>query len=185
MLEAPELLKRSLAGSEPSSRELGALVYDELKRIAGAVVPPAGRRRVDVTSIVHDAYVRLLGRDDVPYDSRLHFLRVAAVAVRRVLVDRSRRDLAAKRGGGARRVTLDCALVEPERGQVDALTLDEALLELAELHERQARIVEGRFFGGMTTQEVAAELDISVRTAEEDWRMARAWLSKRLKRSVE
>jgi RNA polymerase sigma factor (TIGR02999 family) len=149
-------------------------VYDELRRLAAAHL--AGERpghTLDATALVHEAYLRLAGHQS--YESRSHFLRAAAEAMRRILVDHARAKLAGKRGGGRRRVPLDDGArwaESPDR----LLDLDDALARFAAEEPRKAELVVLRFFGGMTIPEAADALGVSVPTAERWWAFARAWL---------
>lgn len=154
--------------------ELLPLVYDDLRRVAAAklAAEPAGGT-LDATALVHEAWLRLAGAE-VDWQDRGHFLRAAATAMRRILVDRARAKLTAKRGDGAARVELPdlpAPLPDPE-----LIALDEALTALAAEKPDHARLVELRFFAGLTGDEAAAALDISPATADRMWRYARAWL---------
>ena len=164
----------------PSGALLLVQVYDELRSLAEAYLR---RERADhtlqATALVHEAWVRLSRQDPGRWRDDRHFAALAAHVMRRVLVDHARRRAAEKRGGDRQRLTLH----EPEApGQdPDLLALDEALTALAGLSERQARVVELRFFGGLTLDEVAVELDVARSTVAADWQMARAWLNHRLR----
>ena len=157
---------------------LFAIVYDELRALASAHL--RGERRghtLQTTALVHEAYLRLSRREDLEGRPRAEFLSIAAEAIRRVLVDHARRRGAAKRGGSWDRTALHDGLgVTDGDAGVDVLALDEALGRLAELNERQARIVELRFFAGLEVDEVARTLGLSPRTVAGDWSMAKAWL---------
>ncbi len=141
----------------------------------------AGRdHTLQPSAIVNEAYLRLARQDPVTFGDRPRFMAMAARAMHEVLVDHARRRMAAKRGGGRRRVTLVDSLPGEQRNPIDLLALDEVLEELAREHERPAKIVELRFFGGLTEQEIAAELCLSRTTVQGEWRFARAWLHDRL-----
>lgn len=160
--------------------QLFPLVYDRLRAIAGAYFRGQSQAHtLQPTALVHEAFMQIAKRDEVSWQGRAHFLAVAAVAMRGILVDHARRRGALKRGGDRQRVTL----FEPASGDspIDALAIDEVMSQLAERHARQARVAELRFFGGMTVAEVAHVLETSNSTVEEDWRFARAWLSTRLR----
>ena len=175
--DVTQLVRRAAAGSDSAVNELLPLVYDELRAIAQSYL--ASERRghtLQATALVHEAYLKLVDQSRVQWRGRSHFFAVAAQAVRRILVDHARSKGAAKRGGDRRQVELAEA-VEPEgKSTVDLVALDDALHRLRHLNERQARIVELRFFAGLTIDEIAEVLSASPRTVDSDWRMARAWL---------
>jgi RNA polymerase sigma factor (TIGR02999 family) len=156
-------------------------VYQELRRLAGHYV--RGERdavTLQPTALVHEAYVRLLREANTSWVNRAHFCAIAANAMRQILVEAARARHALKRGGDHVRVTLvDDAAVSPG-ADPDVEALDQALDALAVLEPRQARLVEMRYFGGLTIEEAAAELDIAPATAKRDWALARAWLRRRL-----
>ena len=156
-------------------------LYSELRRVAARKLRRQGRdHTLQPSAVVHEAYLRLAGSDPVTYGDRPRFLAMAARAMHEVLVDYARRRAARKRGGGQRRVTLVESIAGDERDAIDMLALDEALEALASEHERPTKIVKLRFFGGLTEEEVAAELDVSRTTVQGEWRFARAWLHQRL-----
>jgi RNA polymerase sigma factor (TIGR02999 family) len=171
------------AGAESvrvSAEELFPLVYDELRRLAGSYMARehAGHT-LQPTALVHEAYLRLVDRSRTGFKGRTHFLVVGAQVMRRLLIDHARKRGAVKRGLGWQRVTLgpgrDASPAEALSSE-ELLSLDAALNRLAELDERQARIVTLRFFGGLNVEEVAQAVGVSKRTVESDWRHARAWL---------
>jgi RNA polymerase sigma-70 factor (ECF subfamily) len=156
-------------------------LYDELHELAARAL--RGERRnhtLQPTALVNEAYVRLVGQTHVDWKGRTHFLGVAAQMIRRILVDHARRKAAAKRGGALARVTLLDGEAEGGPAGIDLLALHDALEELEGLNARQRQLVELRFFGGLTEEEAAQVVGISARMARLDWRMARAWLSRRL-----
>lgn len=169
-----------------SAEELFPLVYDELRRLAGYFMArePVGHT-LQPTALVHEAYLRLVDHTRTGFTGRTHFLAVGAQVMRRLLIDHARKRGAAKRGLGWRRVTLgphgDVSLTDALSAD-DLLSLDAALNRLADLDERQARIVTLRFFGGLNVEEVAEAVGVSKRTIESDWRHARAWLRVELSR---
>lgn len=167
------------APQDLSAEALLPLVYEELRSLAGRYFRQAAGVDVAPTSIVHDAFLKLCEANPSWKDHE-HFSAIAATAMRQILVDRARRQKAGKRGGGWERVTLSIA-IDGEANRMDLEALDEALTELTNLDARQARIVELRFFGGLTVIEVAAALCVSTSTVEKEWRRARAWLGARLK----
>jgi len=181
MTEVTQVLLELRAGCEGARERLVALVYEELRGLARSTLRRQQRQfTLQPTELVHEAFLRLVGLENVSWNDRTHFFAACARAMRNILTDHVRRRRAAKRGGDARPVTLvDPAA--PEHGSpIDLVALDEALTELETLNERHARVVEYRFFSGMTVPEVAEALDVSPRTVEGDWTMARAWLSARL-----
>lgn len=153
------------------------LIYEELRRLARRQLRrEAVGHTLSTTALVHEAYLRLVDQTRVDWRGRAHFLGVAAKAMRRILIDHARRHRRQKRGGRLERVPLDrIELSVGERAQV-LVDLDEALQRLAQVDARQARVVECRFFGGMTEEETAAALGISLRTTKRDWAKARSWL---------
>lgn len=171
------------AGDEAAENLLLPIVYDELRRLAGGMFKDQREgHTLQPTALVHDAYLRLVAAEGQGFENRRHFFRVAAMAMRQLLVDYARRRRATKRGGGGARVVLveDVVGEGTLRDPLDLVALDEALAELAKLDERQARVVELRFLAGMTTEETAEALGVSVRTVGLDWKMARHWLEQQL-----
>jgi RNA polymerase sigma factor (TIGR02999 family) len=170
------------AGDENALQELIPVVHDELHRIARACM--AGERAghsLQATALVNEAYLRLIGTRHVNWQNRAHFLAMAARLMRRILVDFARSKHYQKRGGGAVRVTLvdDIALsAEPGR---DLVALDEALRTLAKIDDRKSRVIEMRFFGGLTVEETAESLHVSPETVMRDWKLAKAWLLRQLR----
>jgi RNA polymerase sigma factor (TIGR02999 family) len=173
-------------GDETALEELVPLVYEELHRLAHRYI---SRERpgntLQTTALAHEAYLRLVDARGVQWHNRAHFFAVAAQTMRRILVDLARARHNLKHGGGARQVSLDEVLVaSPVRG-VDMLALDEALGRLAALNPRQSQVVELRYFGGLTNEEVAEVIKISPRTVRSDWSLARAWLYRELRTGVD
>ncbi len=167
-----------------TSQDLAAHLYSDLRVIARKVIR---ERRcpglLQTTAIMHEAWIRLRRYEHLEQaEARDEFLRVAAAAIRSVLVDEARREGSDKRGGGWRRISLGADTTIPDRGErwIDLLDLDVALGSLAEIDQRRSRVVEMRFFGGLTMPEIARALDVSLRTAEGEWQLARAWLRARL-----
>ena len=176
------LLRAWSAGDPEAGRRLVPLVYGELRRRAGAYLR---RERpghtLQPTALVHEAWLRLAGQD-VDWRNRSQFFGMASQLMRRILVDHARRRGAARRGGGGLQVPLEEAMGTTAGGdRVDLVRLDEALTELAEIDPRQGRIVELRFFGGLTTEETAGLLGVSPATIKRDWTVAKAWLFDRLR----
>lgn len=173
---------RQLDLTDPKqAEELLAIVYDELRQIAGRQL--RGERAdhtLQPTALVHEAYLRLVDASDLNWEGRGHFFGTAARAMRQVLVDHARRRNADKRGGGWERVTLDTGLAEADAVAADVLDLHAALQKLA-LHDADlARLVELRFFAGLTLDEAADALGVSRRKAAKDWSVARLWLQREL-----
>ena len=162
----------------PHDRErLMPAVYQSLRALASAWFRrERGPEALEPTALVHEAYLRLADQSLPEIKSRTHFFALAAREMRRMLVDHARAARADKRGGARRRVTLHEDLPGQPQRTVDLIALDEALDRLAALHERQAQVVQLRYFGGLTVPEVAEELGLSVTAIEQDWRVARAWL---------
>lgn len=174
------LLDGVRAGRPEAFDRVFAQVYDELRRLAHAVRGGRAGATLDTTALVHEAYLKLAGSDALAAENRLHFMRIAARAMRQVLINAAERRAAAKRGGGQVDVTFE-EQVRP--GAVDAaglLALDEALTRLEALDPRQAQVVECRYFAGLTIRETAGALGVSVPTVNREWRMARAWLAREL-----
>jgi RNA polymerase sigma-70 factor, ECF subfamily len=178
------LLLRKLAdGNQQAAGELIPVVYDELHRLA---VRHLRRERQDhtlqPTALVHEAYIKLVAQRDADWQSRNHFFAVASNLMRRILVDYARRHLREKRGGGQTRLSLDEApLLSPARPDT-MLAIDESLTRLEKMDVRQARIVELRYFGGLTVEESAQVLGVSPTTIRREWASAKAWLYRELKK---
>jgi RNA polymerase sigma factor (TIGR02999 family) len=179
--QATLLLRRLNEGDRDAAAELLPMIYDELKRLAGRYMQgEAPGHTLQTTALVHEAYLRLIDIPDAGWQNRGHFFGVAATAMRHVLVDHARAKNAEKRGGGRPKVSLEEALVLYEERAVDLIALDEALVQLEAMDPQLARIVDLRFFGGLSNEEVAEILETSLRTVERGWPTARAWLRNRL-----
>ena len=175
------LLMAWRGGNEAALEQLVPLVHEELHRIArGCMRGERAGHSLQATALVNEAYLRLIGAQQVDWQNRVHFLAVSARLMRRILVDFARSKKYQKRGGGAQAVTLDEALVVNEPGR-DLIALDEALDTLAKLDERKSRVVEMRFFGGLSVEETAAVLGVSGDTVMRDWRLAKAFLLRELR----
>jgi len=172
----------SVATREQPAGEVVERVYAELKRVANGYLRRERTRGLQATDLVHEAYLRLQASDARPWQNRTHFVALAAIAMRRLLIERARARHAARRGGGRVQITLDDALLVGEDHPVDVLDVDRALTALAAVDERQARIVELRVFGGLSVEETAEAVDISPATVKRDWTVARAWLLRELAR---
>lgn len=180
-----QLLENIREGDSSAQANLLSIVYDELRNLAAGIMHgrPGGRTLLQPTALVHEAWMKLAGNLD-SIEGRRHFFSVAAKAMRHVLADYAKAQRRLKRGGDRATVALDEGAVaddrSPGRDAIDLVDLDDALTRLAALNERHARVVEMRLLGSMTIQEIANELDVSKRTIENDWTMARAWLSREL-----
>jgi RNA polymerase sigma-70 factor, ECF subfamily len=180
--DATQILEAINRGDSRAARELLPLVYDELRAIA------ARRMReervghtLQPTALVHEAFLRLVDHSRFDWKGRAHFLGVAANTIRLILVDHARRTNADKRGGERSRTPLHDGLAsEDPRSEVDLLALEDALEKLARLHPRQARVVELRYFGGLSLEETALVLDCAQSTVAADWALAKAWLAREL-----
>lgn len=185
------LLNRLQAGDAHATNELFPLVYDELRELASSFL---ARERVghtlQPTALVHEAYVRLVGPGESTWQNRAHFFGAAARAIRRILTDHARARDSLKRGGGAHRLSLDDVgdvmddRTAPDPG-VDLVALDSALTKLAQLDEQKARVVELRFFAGLTAEQAALALGVSPSTVARDWQFARLWLKRELSQGGE
>jgi RNA polymerase sigma factor (TIGR02999 family) len=177
------LLKKLADGNQDAAGELIPVVYDELHRLA---VRHLRRERQDhtlqPTALVHEAYMKLVAQRDAGWQSRNHFFAVASKLMRRILVDYARRHLREKRGGGQTRLSLDEALILSPARPDGMLAIDESLTRLEKLDARQARIVELRYFGGLTVEESAQVLRVSPTTVRREWISAKAWLYGELKK---
>jgi RNA polymerase sigma-70 factor, ECF subfamily len=181
-LEITLLLHRMSEGDEAARDAVFERLYDELRRVAGALLrraTPVGGT-LQATALVHEAWIRLSGLEGFAWENREHFLSLAARAMRHVLVDHARRRNSIKRGGDFDRVPLDAVVVAYEEQSVDLEKLEAALKQVEERDPAAARIVECRFFGGMTMEEIARATGVSVRTVEREWAHVRAWLRREL-----
>ena len=171
------MLHRIDGGDASAANELMPLVYDHLRSVAASYLKQERPdHTLQPTALVNEAYLRLVDQESVEWDDPGHFLSVTARIMRQTLVDCARERSAAKRGGDWLRVTFDEALTFSSERSDDVLAIEEALSELKEMDERKARVVELRFFGGLTIEETAKVLEISPKTVEADWYAARAWL---------
>jgi len=178
------LLRAWHLGDEDAYREVTAILYGELRREAGRRI--RGARPGDTlqaTALVHETFMRLAGAHQVDWQDRRHFLAIAGRTMRRLLVELVREHGAAKRGGGAIHVPLDSGVAAGDSPIVDLIALDRALESLAALDPRKVQVVELKFFAGLTVEETAKVLDVSPDTVARDWRMARTWLLRELRRS--
>jgi len=185
MSDNPEvtlLLSALTRGDDGAATKLIPVVYNELRRLAGSYMR---RERVDhtlqATALVHEAYLKLVEQRSVDWQSRAHFFGVAAQLMRRILIDHARGHTRQKRGGEQRKVSLDEAFVFSEKQADELIAVDDSLNRLAEIDPRQARVVELRFFGGLSVEEAAEVLGVSPKTVKRDWSVAKAWLYADLK----
>ena len=176
-----QLLAKVGAGNQAAFDEVFPLVYAELRRIAAREMRrEKPGRTLQATALVHEAYLRLLKDASLSFENRAHFLGIAAHAMREILIEHARARSARKRGGGAVRLTLDDLVAPVPSPSIDVLALDEALQRLARLDQRHARVVELRYFGGLSVEETAVALELSPATVKRDWALARAWLYREL-----
>ena len=179
--EVTQLIQQLRDETGTAAERLLPLVYQELRSLAQSCFQDQRPdHTLQPTALVHEAFIRLVGNTEIQWEGRSHFLAVAAKAMRNVLADYARARRAEKRGGDWQRVTLSGIGSDSGTRAYDAQDIDEALKELAELNERHARIVELRFFAGLTVVEAAGVLGVSERTIRGEWRLARAWLRHRL-----
>jgi RNA polymerase sigma factor (TIGR02999 family) len=180
--EISTLLAAARAGDRNCQSRLFEVVYAELRHMAaGQLRNERSNHTLQPTALVHEAYVRLLGRSEVPWENRAHFFSTAAGTMRRILVDHARARRAQKRDGALQRVDLDQHTFVFDDDDAERLIIvNDALDQLAEWDARQARVVELRFFGGLTVEETADALRVSPKTIKRDWALARAWLQTKL-----
>ena len=178
------ILKDWSAGNRDSADVLLSLVYDELRKLAARYLSrERSGHTLQPTALVHEAYMRLVDISDIKWQDRAHFFAVSANVMRHILVDHARAKQAEKRGGGAQWIALEDAISLSQETDVDVLAVDVALQELSTFDELQSRIVELRFFGGLTIEETAHVISKSPATVKREWSMAKAWLHSKLKKS--
>jgi RNA polymerase sigma factor (TIGR02999 family) len=179
--QATQILDDLQGGDHSAVDRLFPVVYGELRNLAAQYLARERKSHtLQPTALVHEAYLKLIDQTRVDWRGRTHFFAIGAQAMRRVLVDHARQHRAAKRGGGRQRITLDENLFAGSQREEDVLALEDALTKLAALDPRQARMVELRFFGGLTVDEVAEVLEMSKRSVEREWTMVRSWLRREL-----
>jgi RNA polymerase sigma-70 factor (ECF subfamily) len=184
--QVTELLARWSHGEEAAREKLVPLVYDELRRVARRCL--AGQpqdQTLQSTALVHEAYLRLVGRSQVHWQNRVHFFAVAARLMRGILVDHARMRHAAKRGGSNLTLTLDDALAPPKQRELDLVALDDALNALATLDPKQGQLVELRFFAGLSIEDTSRVMGLSPATVKREWATARAWLYGEMNREAQ
>ena len=176
-----QLLTASSAGNKQAMDQLMPLVYDELRRLAQShLMRERPGHTLQGTALVHEAYLKLVQQKDVKWQNRAHFFGLASQMIRRILVDHARAHRASKRGDGAPHLSLDDALEVPGGRALDLIALDETLNSLGSIDPQQARIVELRFFGGLSIEETASVVGLSTATVNREWTTARAWLYREL-----
>jgi RNA polymerase sigma factor (TIGR02999 family) len=175
------LLENWSNGDPQALERLMPLVYDELRRLARNYLRhERPDHTLQCTALVHEAYIRMVNQKEVSWQNRSHFFGVAAQSIRHILVDYARAYQTAKRGSGAHKLSLDAAMGVPAGQDIDLIALDDALNQLAAIDAQQGRVVELRFFGGLSIEETAAVLKISPATVKREWVMAKAWLFQNL-----
>jgi RNA polymerase sigma-70 factor, ECF subfamily len=179
--EITQLLAEWRDGNQAALDDLYPLVYDELHRLARRYMSRERKgHTLQTTALINEAYVRLVDQRNVQWANRSHFFAISAQIMRRILIDHARRQTYAKRGGGARQVSLEETAVVVQDDLSEFVRLDEALKSLAELDPRRSQVVELKYFGGLNNDEIAGVLKISKNTVIRDWNMARAWLYRQL-----
>ena len=177
------LLRDWRNGDQQALEQLTPLVYDELRRLARNYLR---RERPDhtlqATALINEAYLQLIGRQQTDWQSRAHFIGVAATLMRNILVDHARAHATAKRGGGGQPLPLDEAIEVPGKNAPDVIALDDALKDLAKRDERKSQIIELRYFGGLSIEEIVEVTDLSIATIRRDLRMAEAWLGRQIQK---
>jgi len=183
--DVTEVLRKLSDGEQDAPARLMPLVYEELRKLSqGYLQDERSDHTLQATALVHEAYVRLVDWKNVTWQNRAHFFAVAAQVMRRILVDSAREKKAQKRGGGLTKLSLDEAVSFAQEREVDLVALDDALNSLAQLDAAQSKIVELRFFGGLTIEETAEALSISPATVKREWTLAKAWLHKTIIREL-
>jgi RNA polymerase sigma factor (TIGR02999 family) len=181
--QVTELLARWSEGDAAAREALIAVVYPELRRLAGKCLACQQHQTLQSTALVHEAYLRLAGQSSLRAANRAHFFAIAARLMREILVDHARSRGAAKRGASCLTLSFDEAVALPRRPQIDLVTLDEALKQLEAMDPRQSQIVDLRFFGGLSIEDTSQVLGISPATVKREWSIARMWLHRELRRS--
>jgi len=182
--EITKLLHGWQGGDRAALDALVPVVYKELRRLAHYELrKERPDHTLQSTALVHEAYFRLVGQDLPQWESRTHFFAIAAQLMRQILVDYARRRRASKRGSGACMLTLDDAMILPQGKDVDVVAIDDALNALAEVDPRQSRVVELRFFAGLSLEEISEVMGIATATVQRDWTAARAWLYREISRT--
>jgi RNA polymerase sigma factor (TIGR02999 family) len=182
--QVTELLLRWSGGDVAAREKLVPIVYDELRHVARRCLANRGQNHtLGSTSLVHEAYLRLVGSTPIQWNDRVHFFAVAAQLMRRILVDHARMKGAKKRGGNCETLLLDEEIQFAKQRELDLVALDDALIGLAAIDERQARLVELRFFAGLSIEETSEAMEISTATVKREWATARIWLLREMNRN--
>ncbi|QDT05935.1 RNA polymerase sigma factor [Rubripirellula lacrimiformis] len=182
MTSITDLLTKSTKGESGGTDQLFSLMYEDLCRLAGRFLQNEPlRHRLSSSSLVHQAYVRMVDQSRINWQGKTHFFAIGATVMRRILVDHARKVRSLKRGGGWERRQLTDEVTFKLNDDDDVVALDELLKTLADLNPRQAKIVELRFFGGMTMREISTEMNLGLRTVEKEWAMSRAWMRRELR----
>lgn len=185
-LELTRLLEAVSEGNRSAVDQLLPIVYHELRALAQRrLSAERSDHTLQATALVHEAYMKLIDQREVQWQNRAHFFGVAALAMRRILVNHAKAKGRVKRGGGGARVELTEAAAITAEPDLDIVALDEAMKRLAEVDERAARVVELRFFGGMSVEETAEVLQVAPATVKRDWTIARAWLLREIQKGDE
>jgi RNA polymerase sigma factor (TIGR02999 family) len=181
--DVTELLIQLSEGNENAVNEVFPLIYDELKKIANNYLRnERGNHTLQPTALVHEAYMKLVDHTRMNWQNRAHFIGMAATMMRQILIDHARKHRAGKRGGDAENLSLEESIViVSDEKSVDLIALDEALKDLAKFDEFKSRLVELRYFGGLSVEETAEVLDVSEITVKRHWRLAKAWLAEAIK----
>ena len=181
--DVTQLLVNWSQGDQGALEQLMPLVYGELRRLASSYLRrERSNHTLQSTALVHEAFMRLVNQQDVQWRNRAHFYAIAAQMIRRILVDYARSQHADKRGAGAVKLELDEAMAVPHQPEIDLLGLNDALDQLAELDARQSRVVELRFFAGLSIEETAEVMHLSPASIKREWNTARAWLFRQMTR---
>src|SRR5947209_16603960 len=184
--EVTQLLLDWSNGNQAALDHLTPLVYEELHRLAHQHMKrERSGHTLQTSALVNEAYLRLIDQRNVRWQNRAHFFSIASRLMRRILVDHARAHTRAKRGGGALRVSLDEAASVSQERAAELVALDESMTKLAAFDQRKSQVVELRFFGGMSVEEIAAALDVSEVTVKRDWSTAKAWLHRAIEKSDE
>ena len=182
--EVTQILQNWSGGDAQAPERLMPFVYEEMRRLARAfLAKERGNHTLQPTALVHEAYARLVDQTRVNWQNRAHFYGIASNMMRRVLIDHARAHATGKRGGGVMHLSIDDVQIPIEERAASLLDLDEALEKLKEMDERKCKIIEMRFFGGLSDEEIAEVLGVSTRTVLRDWKTARLWLYRELTRN--